>query len=118
MTTLKTILLILCFVSFIGFPTAAQASPPKTVTAEFNIASQTLTVTIDHPSLSYRFHHIGIVEISLNGKPFQVARYGTQPADTFSYTYTIEAKPGDALDITVRCNLSGFKTISFTVPNP
>jgi desulfoferrodoxin (superoxide reductase-like protein) len=101
-----------------GYPLSAQATPPKKVSAEFNVTTRTLSVAIDHPTLMRGFHHIGAVEITLNGKPSETARYDTQPGNIFTYTYQINAKPGDVLEVNARCNLYGSKTASITVPKP
>jgi desulfoferrodoxin (superoxide reductase-like protein) len=98
-------------------PQISYADAPKDVTIKYNSGSQTLSVTITHKSAFTRMHHIKTVEIKKNNAVVSTTNYDTQPKEVpFSYTYKMEAAPGDKLDVTVACNISGSRTASLTVP--
>lgn len=108
---------ILTFMAFIfGCPQLSYADAPKDVKLEYKFASQELMVTVTHPSSFPGLHHVKNVEIKKNGTVVSTNAYGRQPDNSpFTFTYKIEAAPGDTLEATATCNLAGNKTTSITV---
>jgi desulfoferrodoxin (superoxide reductase-like protein) len=78
--------------------------------------TQTLSVTIDHYTLSAGMHYIKYVEIKKNGVSISKNKYDSQPKGSiFTYTYEIQALKGDIFEVTATCNLWGNKTSTLTV---
>ncbi|MRR16639.1 MAG: hypothetical protein EG826_09325 [Deltaproteobacteria bacterium] len=95
----------------------SQATSPKSVVLAYDAGTQTLSVTIDHSTLTRGVHHIKYVEIKKNGVSSGKNEYSSQPTDElFTYTYKIPAVKGDSFEITAICNMWGRKTSTFTVP--
>jgi len=106
------ILTMLCF-----SPQISYADAPKDVKIEYDSGAQTLTVTITHKSAFPGFHHIKNVDVKKNAVSVSQNAYSSQPKEVpFSYVYKVAAAPGDKLDVTVVCNMSGSKTATLTVP--
>jgi outer membrane protein OmpA-like peptidoglycan-associated protein len=83
------------------------------------MSTQTLSVTINHPTLFASIHHIKYVEIKKNGATISKNKYGTQQTGPIStYTYNITAEKGDVFDVTASCNLWGKKTSTLVVVAP
>ena len=109
----------LFLVSMICFSTAevCYADAPKDVKIEYDSGAQTLTVTITHKSAFPGFHHIKNVDVKKNAVSVSQNTYPSQPKEVpFSYVYKVAATPGDKLEATVTCNLSGSKSATLTVP--
>jgi thymidine kinase len=101
------------------FASTASANPPKTVSAEYDLAAQKLTVKIDHSSFSPSMHYIKTVEVTKNGKVVLAQAYKNQPdKNPFEYSYDLPAAAGDVLEIKATCNMYGSKTISMTITKP
>lgn len=101
---------------FFFYPADAHADAPQDVKIQYDAGAQTLTVTIAHASSFPGFHHIKTVEVRKNSAVAVTSTYDSQPDKSpFSYTYKLAAAPGDKLDVTVTCNLSGSKTVTLTV---
>ena len=93
------------------YPPLTYANPPQDVKLEYNSNSETLTVTIAHPSSFTGFHYVKSVEIKKNGIGIITNTYGSQPDPaTFTYSYQVSAGPGDTLEVTANCSLWGDKT--------
>ncbi|PKN52220.1 MAG: hypothetical protein CVU55_08000 [Deltaproteobacteria bacterium HGW-Deltaproteobacteria-13] len=106
------ILFLSCFMAQPSYATA-----PKSVDPVYDMKTQTLSVTINHYTLSAGMHHIKSVEIKKNGVVISTNEYSTQPTDSiFTYTYNIKAAKGDVLEVTATCNLWGHKTSTLTIP--
>jgi hypothetical protein len=104
--------LFLCF-----SPQPSYATPPTSVNLIYDMKTQTLSVTIDHYTLSAGMHHIKYVEIKKNGMLISKNEYDTQPTKSiFTYTYSMPAAKGDVFEVTATCNLWGKETSTFTVP--
>jgi desulfoferrodoxin (superoxide reductase-like protein) len=114
----STGVILLCAFMFFGLnPAPSYADAPQDVKIAYDAATQTLTVTITHKSAFVGVHHIKNVEIKKNGATVSNNNYNTQPKEVpFSYTYKVEAVPGDTLEATATCNLSGSLSASMTVP--
>jgi hypothetical protein len=111
----QAVLFIFLFLCFSSQPSYATA--PKSVNLIYDMNTQTLSVTIDHYTLSAGMHHIKYVEIKKNGILISKNTYGTQPTGSiFTYTYNIPAAKGDIFEVTATCNFWGHKTSTLTVP--
>jgi hypothetical protein len=110
-SALLFVLMIFCF-----SPRVSYADAPQDVKIEYDSSGQTLAVTIAHKSSFPGFHHIKTVEIKKNAAVVITTNYDTQPDKSpFSFTYKVAAAPGDKLEATVTCSLSGSKTAMITV---
>lgn len=99
------------------FAPAASAHPPKDVALSYDAPSKMLSVTVAHSSFFPSRHYVRNVVISLNGKVLKSEPYTSQPAgDTFTYTYPVQASPGDELSVTAFCNVFGSREAKLTVP--
>jgi hypothetical protein len=99
-----------------GFPLAATAHSPKDVVLTYDQAKKMLEVRITHSVKDPASHYIKKVEIKKNGKASGVTEYQSQPGlDTFSYTYPLDAAPGDVIEATGTCVIFGSKTGKLTV---
>jgi desulfoferrodoxin (superoxide reductase-like protein) len=106
------IILSLCFI-----PQLSYATAPKSVDLAYDMDTQTLSVTINHYTLSAGSHYIKYVEIKKNGEVNSKNEYGSQPkGPIFTYTYKIAAAKGDVFEVTATCNLWGHKTSTLTIP--
>ncbi len=99
------------------FPAPGGAHPPKEVVLSYDQAKQTLEVRITHVSKDPASHYIKKVEIKKNGKASSVTEYQSQPGpETFSYTYPLDAAPGDVIEVKATCSIFGSKTEKLTAP--
>ncbi len=99
-----------------AFPFPAAASAPDEVALSYDKGKRTLEVKITHPSKAPQRHYIEKVEIVKNGTWVTQGEYKEQPAQaTYSYTYTVEAAPGDVLEAKAICSILGSKTGKLTV---
>lgn len=97
-------------------PSIVLAHPPKGLTAQYDMAAQSLTIVIDHNSFASSMHYIGQVEVKKNGKTVLTHEYKNQPdKNPFEYKYNIPASEGDTLEIKATCNIYGSKTIEIKV---
>ena len=114
-TFLRAVLLVFLFLCF--SPQITYATAPKSVNLIYDMKAKSLSVSIDHYTLSAGMHHIEFVEIKKNGTFIRKSMYKTQPTGSiFTYTYVIPAKKGDVFEVTATCNLWGHTTSTFTVP--
>ena len=112
---LQAVLFIFLFLCF--SPQFSYATAPKSVNLIYDMNVQTLSVTIEHFTLSAGMHYIKNVEIKKNGTAFSINKYGIQPKSSiFTYTYNIPAAKGDVFEVTATCSLWGHKTATLTVP--
>lgn len=73
------IYILLGLVFFFSYPMVIMAHPPKSLTAEYDIASQKLTIRIDHGSFSPSMHYINKVEVKKNAQTVINLTYKNQP---------------------------------------
>jgi hypothetical protein len=86
----------------------ASANPPTEMLLSYNEQAGDLSVVITHPVPNPQAHYIKNVIVSVNGKTVNDSRYTNQPApDIFTYTYPIVTVPGDEIEVTASCVLSG-----------
>lgn len=94
----------------------AAAHPPQELSLAYDFAAQTLTVRISHGVSSPSLHHIGKVAVRKDGLPVAAFAYDQQPAaETFAYSYPVEAAAGAVLEVTATCNVFGAKSAQLTV---
>ena len=97
-------------------PQYAAADPPRDITLIYNLQTQTLTVTVTHPSTFTGLHYINQVKISKNNVLVEKNDYKSQTDKKgFVYTYKIPAAPNDILEVTASCNIQGSKTATLKV---
>jgi len=108
----KAVFLLSVF--FFLYPGTSFATSPQDVKLDYDAATETLSVTITHPSSFPSFHYIKYVEIN-NGSGAIRNTYESQPdQDTFTYTYKVSAAPGVMLEVTATCSMYGYKTVYLT----
>jgi len=97
-------------------PAPGGAHPPKEVVLTYDQAKQTLEVRITHVVSDPAKHFIEKVEIRKAGKTISQTEYQSQPGpETFSYTYPLDAAPGDLIEVKASCSIFGSKTEKLTV---
>jgi desulfoferrodoxin (superoxide reductase-like protein) len=102
--------LIVAVFTVLTLAAGADAHGPQAVTLTYDKAQSTLEVKITHktPRTS---HYIDQVILQRNGQEIGVYTYKSQPdPDTFTYSYKVEAAPGDVLEAKAVCNIVGSKT--------
>ena len=109
------ILAVLAFFAF--YPVTAGAHGPKEVKLAYDIGSKTLEATITHTPHS-ESHYIQKVEIKKNGEVVTLQEYSSQPTETFTYSYKVEAVAGDVIELKASCNRFGSRTEKLTVGQP
>lgn len=109
-------ILFIAAVLIMACPLSASATAPKSVEMTYDLQGQELQVKITHASLMPSWHYIETVTIKKNGKAVHTSEYRTQPdKPDFTYTYKIEAAPGDVLEATASCSTYGAKAGTVTV---
>jgi desulfoferrodoxin (superoxide reductase-like protein) len=112
---LQAVMFVLFFLCLV--PQLSYATAPKSVDLQYDMKTQTLSVTIEHYTLSAGMHHIKYVEIKKNDASISKNEYNTQPTKRiFTYTYVIPAAKGDVFEVKATCNMWGHKTSTLTVP--
>ena len=107
--------IVLAALALIAFyPATAVAHGPKEVKPAYDAAAKTLQATITHTNFSTG-HYVNKVEVKKNGKALIAQDYTNQPAETFSYSYKVDAAAGDVLEVKASCNKFGSKTEKLTV---
>jgi len=109
-------LVTILFLSGVIVPASAFSHPAGKVTLTYDKTTNTLSVTIDHPSAMPDWHYIKTVSIEKNKENPIDNSYEVQPKDEFTYTYTIAATSGDILSVTTVCSLYGTTTAHITIP--
>ena len=119
MKKIRNIIIILMLVTILLFTYQVTAHPPQGMTLEYNLDTDTLDVTIVHNSPAPTVHYINKVDIEKNDVLVLSQNYDSQPSTTsWTYSYNIEAEPGDILKVTAYCNIQGQITKSITVEDP
>lgn len=112
----KTLTAALFLTGLLLGPTASQATAPSLVEPAYDAAAGTLSVKIRHWSLFDGIHYIKYVDVKVNGALVSTNKYTNQPGNEYTYTYTVAAAPGDAVEVTARCNLWGSRTVEVKIP--
>lgn len=114
---LRAALIFVCLPAIVLLPARyALADPPQDVALNYNNKTQTLTVTIQHPSTFTGLHFIKQIEIKKNNEPVEKKSYSSQPGKTaFEYAYNIPAAVNDIFEVTASCNIQGQKKAALKV---
>jgi len=91
------------------FTAPAFSHNPADAALIYDQGKQTLSVTVTHSPFSDS-HYVKEVEIAKNGQVVGKYPCGSQPGDTFTYTYKVPALPGDVLEAKATCSKYGSKT--------
>ncbi len=114
------LLLTICFALMVttvifGFPAVCQAHAPKDVVLTYDNQAQNLQVKITHET-PWTSHYLKKVIVKKNGNIVETYLYESQPdPKEFTYTYKVEAVPGDVIEVTATCSIFGSKTVSLTL---
>jgi len=110
------ILVILCSVLICTISAPVDANAPSVLTVSYNLETQALLVTINHPVSDTASHYIQKVEIKKNDVIYNTTSYTSQPdPNSFTYIYHVNATVGDTLDITASCVQGGSKTFQYAI---
>ncbi|MCK9196499.1 MAG: hypothetical protein M0P16_05885 [Syntrophales bacterium] len=87
-------------------PTTVNAHAPQKVLLAYDGATKTLSVTVTHTRFS-ESHYVEKVVIKKNGTVVATQEYKSQPSETFTYTYKVDAVSGDTLEVKASCSRFG-----------
>lgn len=108
--------ILVCFLAIFFWPAATQAHSPGDVILNYDSDSHTLSVTISHSVSNPQSHYVKEVAITKNGNALKTYEYKGQPdPSSFTYTYNVEAKEGDKLEVKATCNYIGSRTKELTI---
>lgn len=69
-----------------------RAHPPSEMELSYDLANQTLTVTITHVTLDPQSHRVYLIEVEKNGELVIEQEYDEQPENTFTDTFTLQRR--------------------------
>ena len=96
-----------------------SAHPPASVSPVYHELNGTLDVTITHTVADPKTHYVKNVLIRVNGKDVANETYTGQPtASVFTYRYPLQLRPGDTVEATAFCSITGSTTGTFIAPGP
>jgi hypothetical protein len=102
---------------FLAAPVMAHA--PTDMTISFDPSTAKISVTITHPVDDPATHYVSVVRVKQNERVISDPPYKSQPTkDTFTYTYDVNANPGDEIRVTAICIKGGTLEKVYTVPRP
>ena len=111
-------MILAAFAAFFTFyPATAGAHGPKEVKLAYDVVSKTLQATITHTNFSAS-HYLEKMRLKKNGEVVTLQEYSSQPTETFTYSYKVEAVAGDVIELKASCNRFGSRTESLTVGKP
>jgi hypothetical protein len=100
---------------FVTFNTAS-AHEPSSVNLNYDLSTQTLSVTIGHYTYDVTVDYIDSVEVKVNGKLYNSFNYTSQyDKNIAAFSYKVVAKTGDLIEVTATSKMGGSKTSSLTV---
>ena len=92
----------------------ASAHPPKDVSISYDLAQQTLSVTITHKTTFTSKHYIESVIITKNGTAVSIEEYTNQPKEKpFTNTYPVPAAAGDVLEVKATSRIAELDALQF-----
>ncbi len=101
------------------FSSMAIAHPPQDMVLDYDINTETLSVTITHISPAPTVHYINKVEIKRNDELIITEKYDSQPTSSeFAYEYDVQAVVDDELTVIAYCSIQGSITQSLIVRDP
>jgi hypothetical protein len=99
------------------YPAAAHA--PSDMSLSYNELSKELVVTITHQVSNPQAHYIREVRVLINVRVIYNSQYSSQPAsDSFTYTYPVQPIPGDTIEATAFCSITGSISRQMYMPGP
>ena len=102
---------------FLAAPIAVWATPPSDMKLNYDLASKTLHIEIQHVTNNNRKHFIRKLLIENNKKEVKTIEYVSQPTpNTFSEDVALDAKKGDVIRVTATCIKGGRGTEKLKIP--
>lgn len=100
-----------------SFSHRSFAHSPQGIELVFDSETSTLKVSVEHRVSKKAYHFVDNVSVELNDEEIITQKFSIQGSeDTQTACYVIpELQPGDRLDITASCNVSGKKTETLVV---
>jgi desulfoferrodoxin (superoxide reductase-like protein) len=123
LTGLQTRLLRLMTICFallaatmvLTYPAVTQAHAPKDLALIYDNQNQTLQVKITHET-AWAKHYVSKIVVKKNDKVIETYEYTSQPdPKEFTYTYKMEAVPGDVIEVIATCSIFGSKKATITL---
>jgi hypothetical protein len=115
--TISVIAVLAFAVCLFAVPVMAHA--PADMSIRFDPNTAKIYITITHPVDDPATHYLKTVRVKLNGRVISDPDYKNQPTkDTFTYTYDVNANPGDSVWVTAICVQGGTLEKSYEVPQP
>lgn len=109
------IILVLAAICLLAMPVTAHS--PTDMKVSFDPGTAKVSVTITHPVPDPGAHYIKTVRVKLNDRIISDPDYRSQPTkDSFTYTYDVNAHPGDTIRVTAVCSLAGSLEKTYDVP--
>lgn len=100
-----------------AYQSPLYAHPADSLSLAYDAKAQSLSVAITHSTSFPSKHYIKNVSIMNNGRNVGSEQYTSQPSkDSFTYTYSVPAKPGDKISIKTTCSIFGSKEAELAVP--
>jgi hypothetical protein len=110
-------LVIAACVWLVVHPAAAHA--PSDMSISYNELSEQLNVTITHQVPNPQAHYVREVRVTVNGIVVNDSQYTSQPvSDTFTYAYPVLPMPGDTIEVTAFCSITGSISRQMYMPGP
>ena len=106
---------LVSFMLGFGFVSYVQGHSPSGMSLVYHTSTEILDVTITHSVSNLQTHFVESVDIFINDVLNHSEDYTSQPSNTFTYNYNINATIGDTIKATAICNLGGSITSSITV---
>lgn len=97
------------FTALLFIPAKSFAHAPQKVMITYDPATRILNVTVSHDRFS-EGHYIEKIEIKKNGSATVTQGYKSQPSESFSYMYKMDAVNGDVLEVKATCSRFGSKS--------
>jgi hypothetical protein len=116
-SSMKIIFGITIAIGFLLFiPQFTTSHFPYPMSINYNLQTETLTVSFNHPVNDNTTHYIYQVEIFINDVLNSTKNYSSQPTlNEFNYTYNIITALGDVIKVNAYCNFGGDDTKTLTV---
>ena len=113
----KNVLILgLLFTFFFVVSALTSAHSPSTVVLDFNFATQTLSVTVNHGVSDINTHYIETLEIFVNDVLNHTENYSSQTStSSLVDSFAILALDGDIIKVIATCNIAGSLTGQVTV---
>lgn len=117
---MKSGVLVIAAVAFLGIAASVGAHPPTTTDVTFDLESHMLTVMVEHGTRDAATHYINKIEVDLNGDKVIEQKFSAQlDAKIQKAVYMLaDAKVGDEIKVTASCNISGRQKASIKVEKP